>query len=515
MATKENQIPFRQYDPLKFLTSPQYGALDAHGKSFEFISGIFAEALNAGGWNVSNPETANMFYYNKMMKRDNVEPPRVGRTYVFFTRPDCCWSLSNISVAPEIEYLWHTPLGKQLMCMLTTPGRYVGGSNMQTHEVSKYILSKETKAVKKLRQQMIDNSDKEEETLEKFSADTYKELYEFYDRDVAEAYRKRFDVDIVDEKGNINVGESKNYYRPEHNYEHVMEGTTIFANKIPGLEGQGYFNSRFMPLFSNTCIEAPCGRDLSLETIETAKDFFNNSLVYATDSDEVNAPTEITFSFENTANNSVWLSIFLWVSYIRYVARGRFYARYSDVVNRIIDYTSSFFVFVTDVDGITLKGWARGMGCYPLNVPMQGISHSREPNLDAWRNLAIPFKVNKYRTMDPQDLMDFNYFSTQEWLQKPKYDDSYYTIDKMAKKSTVLGKDYYKAVSYAERGISGKLPPFMLTSSGVFGDSNIHKYNNTWGGYPYIADGCKLVWIDPDDFKDIAFMGDTSTKRRF
>lgn len=507
---------FNSYDPYKFLKSPNFEGLDTTSKYFEYMSAIYAQALHAGGLNVSSPQVANMIHYNKTQKRENLDPPYVGRTYVFFTRPDCAWNMPNISTRPEIEFLWHTDIGKQLMGMLTTPERLVGASFYRGDKETQKMNEVEIKIAKEIGEEIRkDTTRSDAEIMEEMKTRTATALKEMYGSETANAYLDRWAPTVTNTSDDDKpaMEDSSLFTRKYYSWE-ALGPEAFYASKLPNiLTGDetnspiGNFTTRFIPLLSNTCIEAPAGRDLALETVETAKDFQNNYLLYATDSDEINAPTEITFSFENMQNNSVWLLFFLWISYIRHVARGRMFARYESINDRKIDYTTSFFVFVTAEDGITLKGWARGMGCFPVNLSMQGLSHSREPNIDAWRNITVPFKVNKYRMMDPSDLKDFNYFSAAEWLRTPNiFQDGYFSLEKTALLRKFPASSIFTSVDKNKRGISGKLPRRLLKTTGIFNaNSPVDKYNNTWGGYPYIIDGNKFVWIDPDTFLDINY----------
>lgn len=517
MSTK--QETFDNYDPYKFLANPKFEGLDSTSRYFEYMSAIYAEALHAGGLNVSNPQIANMIHYNKTQKRENLDPPYVGRTYVFFTRPDCAWNMPNITTRPEIEFLWHTDIGKQLMCMLTTPERLIGGSFLRGDKFNEKMTEIEIEQAKKIGEEIrkMGQQREDEEYFAKVQAATAKVIEGEYGTEAMAFYLDRWAPTIRntrDDKNPAMDNESASLFTRKYYSWEAKGPEAFYASLLPYIVNEndkrgprGKFITRFIPLLTNTCIEAPAGRDLALEIVETAKDFQNNYLMYATDSDEINAPTEITFSFENMQNNSVWLLFFLWISYIRHVARGRMFARYESINDRKIDYTTSFFVFVTAEDGMTLKGWARGMGCFPVNLSMQGLSHSREPSIDAWRNISIPFKVNKYRMMDPNDLKDFNYFSAAEWLRKPRiFRDGYFSLEATKDNRVFTPQMIYEDVSAEDRGISGQIPRRLLNTKGIFNiNSPVDKANNTWGGYPYIIDGNKFVWVDPDSFLDNSY----------
>ena len=64
------------------------------------LNNLYGDALNAKGLNVADPFEANMFHYNKLGFKGNIDHPRVTKTYVFFTRPELNFSFENISSVP-------------------------------------------------------------------------------------------------------------------------------------------------------------------------------------------------------------------------------------------------------------------------------------------------------------------------------------------------------------------------------------------------------------------------------
>ena len=89
------------------------------------LAELYGNALSAKGLNVVDPVYANMFHYNKLQFRGNLDLPRVSRTYVFFTRPELNFSFENINAIPFFKWLYNKRIGKMIMAMLTDPDYFI------------------------------------------------------------------------------------------------------------------------------------------------------------------------------------------------------------------------------------------------------------------------------------------------------------------------------------------------------------------------------------------------------
>ena len=89
------------------------------------LNNLYGDALNAKGLNVANPFEANMFHYNKLGFKGNIDHPRVSKTYVFFTRPELNFSFENISSVPFFKWLYAQDIGKMIMAALTDPEYFI------------------------------------------------------------------------------------------------------------------------------------------------------------------------------------------------------------------------------------------------------------------------------------------------------------------------------------------------------------------------------------------------------
>jgi hypothetical protein len=280
------------------------------------------------------------------------------------------------------------------------------------------------------------------------------------------------------------------------------------------------FTSPFIPLLGNTCVQCSGARDLNLESYQYEEDEYGMSQKVATGMDELWGPGTLSTNFEDIAYSPVSLLFMAWVMYIHYVSRGYIHTTRDHVLERILDYTCSIYIFVIGEDGRRIERWGKFTGCYPTTFPLtQQLEHNANPDPEMLHKLTISWQYNRFEPMDPQIFTDFNFLSESEWLvklQSPFWENLYSRHD--TKKSAILqtfkdisdydnydnqkfwknlnrNPDLWTQISAANRGMSGKIPMTLIHS--IDPSSQINALNNYWGGYPYINKGTDLIWVLP------------------
>lgn len=82
----------------------------------------YSRVLDAAGINMADPVIGNMRYFNVWGHRPNLEPTRVGKTYIFMTRPDLNFADSrNLFQVPYFRLSSITEMGRILMTYLMHP----------------------------------------------------------------------------------------------------------------------------------------------------------------------------------------------------------------------------------------------------------------------------------------------------------------------------------------------------------------------------------------------------------
>ena len=275
------------------------------------------------------------------------------------------------------------------------------------------------------------------------------------------------------------------------------------------------FNTPWIPMLSNACVSIPALKDAMLESYEYAEDFMGHRLNVPTGANAFKNSGEFSAQFKDSKNNPVHKLFYVWFWYIDGVNNGTLFPRWSNIVNRILDYTCSVYVFTLDRDGQTIKYWCKYTGCSPRTLPYNMIFHqSTNLDSDSLNNINISFTYNYVEAMNPEIFTDFNMTSETEWRRKLNPDHSYFSIENT---STLFNKpiDPSKVWTYldfeTEAGLSGKPPIKALQGRMDTGHLGHYKawmsrennryerdYNNHYGGYPYIINGGRhFVWINP------------------
>lgn len=83
----------------------------------------YSRVLDSIGMNNKNPLAAFSTRFNRLNHNIGLEPQIPGNSYIFFTRPDCNWSLDNLSSVPFFDWISKTEIGKIAMHNLEYPGK--------------------------------------------------------------------------------------------------------------------------------------------------------------------------------------------------------------------------------------------------------------------------------------------------------------------------------------------------------------------------------------------------------
>lgn len=232
-------------------------------------------------------------------------------------------------------------------------------------------------------------------------------------------------------------------------------------------------DSNFHPLMTNMAIETGGGKDLVMEKYDIEPNLRGDQLTYASGADGIYSIGEVPVTFQDGYNSPLFNTFLLWFLYIHHVARGDITTRRINIIEKIIDYTSSIYIFVLGPDGKTIIRFGKYTGCFPISVPMSTIQHNKELNADSFKELPITFAFNRYEPMNPEIFTDFNLVSAEFALEggKGEYLDQF--------TSTLNFKNK-------------KFPDSLVNLNGKRTYSDLEKY--PWASHPFILDN-KLEWF--------------------
>lgn len=509
-------------------------------KALQDIIVRYAKALEFSGLNVADHNFANAFHFNKS-GRNFSDPPQVGRSIVFITRPDLNWSRANIRSVPYFDYMSETYLGKQILAQLTHPHRSIN------HEYHTDDMPKQMGLIEKfwnLAKAAQDaatgsNSDVENESQDLNSYPSDYSLYNDEIKNVMEEYSKnsKWDQQFRDDNGPNKTQKLANDWGNDEYFDFRMNKEPVEiasngswswkANRVPirytkeknmSTNQTDFINysSAFIPLLTNSILEVPGARDFVLGSKETEGDYYGGKLNYPTGGGDINASGEFSLTFRDNIWSHVFHLFYHWVLYIDLVSRGEILPRISNIWEKILDYTCSIYVFVLDKDQTTIRGWAKYTGCSPRSVPMGQIKHTVQGDGADWREISIPFVYNHVEYMTPEIFTDFNYVAGIEYDRIIKKDFKGFSLHN-SKNSNYTSQDIFTNIDGVKIkfGSSGQNPERLLritprsgakTQEELFTKENTDlnmslpgkignriTYNNHWGGYPYVNSG-RLIW---------------------
>lgn len=533
-----------------------------------YITSLYGNALSAKGINLIDPIYANMFYYNKMRSMPLTDMPYVTRTYAFFTRPELNFSRENINSIPFFKWLYDKPIGKMIMSSLTDPEYFINAPGFLNSTAVTASQIRET--IQKLDKittgkTTFDVGDDKKVNVNGMSSDmtafngdsaTISSSAETQSSNTSE---QEDDQDAVNELMSIDfsslnddaaidniltktetLNEMKKFYssyqKEVESYYNIMydTGNKLRDTYIPSVlrakeimignhrdEFDKFnFTSPFIPLLMNTCTNLTGARDFSLANYEYEEDEFSVKQNVATGMDDLWGPGTLNVTHKDIAYGPVSLLYMLWIYYIHYVSRGYIMSTREHILERILDYTCSIYVFVIGADGRSIERFGKYTGCYPISFPFaQQLEHNQEINPAMLQDINVTFQYNRFEPMNPEIFTDFNFVSETEWLFKLKNWDKLYdrkaTLNeeglRMIRNRSGMNYDDLVAIHAAGRsaliwdrvkdpGMSGKVPRALLNGTDILdtdGFSHSDMLNNYWGGYPTIVNGKELIWVLP------------------
>lgn len=163
--------------------------------------------------------------------------------------------------------------------------------------------------------------------------------------------------------------------------------------------------SPFIKILYNSAMDFQ-SKDMISKTKEVGETYYGyKETLPSADVDSI-VGDELTISFVDWQGLPVLNILNAWFIYHNNVRRGRFNPSINAIEYSYLDYVSSIYYFVTDMDGQTLQYWAKYTGVVPINVPFSAFSSSYN-NHDVLK-YSVNFVYSFKEDMNPDILLDFN-----------------------------------------------------------------------------------------------------------
>lgn len=176
----------------------------------------------------------------------------------------------------------------------------------------------------------------------------------------------------------------------------------------------------FHPYLSNAARSFDVS-DEFIKTTEHGETFTGYKMLYGRHNIESNTAGQFTIQYQDDKNYTLYKTHKAWTEYISRVYRGALRPAKVYIKNRILDYASSVYYFVTGPDGETLLFWSKYFGVFPLNTPASAASWTKGSGTSVPEfgiNYAYAFKED----FSPVTLAEFNKNSSGDFVFRKTYD---------------------------------------------------------------------------------------------
>ena len=169
-------------------------------------------------------------------------------------------------------------------------------------------------------------------------------------------------------------------------------------------------SSPFIPAFTNSAETGFEAKDVVLDVEDRYENYHGQKITFGKSKYASEGNDTITLTFPEYDNMYFTLLHKLWVDYSHDSQTGIYKGSKINIDNMIIDYMTTFFYFLTGVDGVTIKYFSKYTGLFAVNVPYSSLSSA--PNDRSVKKLSCNYAYTYKEDLNPNILEDFNYIST-------------------------------------------------------------------------------------------------------
>jgi hypothetical protein len=202
------------------------------------------------------------------------------------------------------------------------------------------------------------------------------------------------------------------FTKPDLNFSEI-------TNKVLDMEGIPYSNTIkdylsatrggsggfFIPLLSNLAKGVPI-TDIAAESKSAFETFEGHGIVYGGSTSHSRYMSEVSIPFVDLRGIPILNTMKYWMKYIENAKKGNVTRSDSNREQRVLDYASSIYVFITEPDGCTITFWAKYTGVFPKGLPFSSLSDSAGSG--SIPEFQIPFAYTYVEENEVAIIRDFN-----------------------------------------------------------------------------------------------------------
>ena len=170
-------------------------------------------------------------------------------------------------------------------------------------------------------------------------------------------------------------------------------------------------NGPFIPLFSNRATSSSNAPDFSLDVHNGPEDYLGSRWQYPTNNMDHIKSGQLTVNYDDMQLSPILFLHYYWVQYIANVINGTMVPDAYYIHNRLLDFTTSFYLIITYGDGRTIHSYCKWTGCWPSMVPFGYMKHDVDFSSDDLKSVSINYNYSRFDMNEPWILSNINALS--------------------------------------------------------------------------------------------------------
>lgn len=138
------------------------------------------------------------------------------------------------------------------------------------------------------------------------------------------------------------------------------------------------------------------------ESVETANDW---KVMYAHRINDSRASDSVDLTFLDDRNLTVYKTLKIWVNYMNLISIGLIKPHPDNRRDKILDYASSIYYFLTDETGTNIIYYCKLVGTFPLNIPSSAMGWDKGSSKQLEYNVTFQYSM---KDESPLVIRDFN-----------------------------------------------------------------------------------------------------------
>jgi len=153
------------------------------------------------------------------------------------------------------------------------------------------------------------------------------------------------------------------------------------------------------------------GKSVSSRTIDVGEDVYGYKQTLPISMIDSIIGDTLTIEYREIKNLSITKLHKVWIEYTENIRRGFYGVNKEALDQNYLDYVSSLYYFILDMDGETILYYEKFTGLVPISNPYDALVMN-ELNDRAVTNLSIEYVYSYMENMNPEILIDFNKVAT-------------------------------------------------------------------------------------------------------